>query len=54
MNLQFITGVYDVMLTYLTYLCKPEHEMSELRKRHQRRLMEKILKVKWFLLVIHF
>ena len=29
MNLQFVTGVYDVMLTYLTYLCKPEHAMSE-------------------------
>ena len=33
MNLQFVTGVY-AMLTYLTsYLCKPEHAMSELMKR---------------------
>ena len=33
MNLQFVTGVYAV-LTYLTsYLCKPEHAMSELMKK---------------------
>ena len=32
MNVQFVTGIY-VMLTYLTsYLCKPEHTMSELIK----------------------
>ena len=54
MNLQFVTGVY-AMLTYLTsYLCKPEHTMCELMKRHQRELLEKILKVKCFLLVTHF
>ena len=54
MNLQFFTGVY-AMLTYLTsYLCKPEHAMSELMKKASKRLMEKILKVKCFLLVIHF
>ena len=33
MNLQFVTGVY-AMLTYLTsYLCKPEHAMSERMKK---------------------
>lgn len=33
MNVQFVTGIY-VMLTYLTsYLCKPEHTMSELIKK---------------------
>ena len=33
MNIQFVTGVY-AMLTYLTsYLCKPEHTMSELMKK---------------------
>ena len=33
MNIHFVTGVY-AMLTYLTsYLCKPEHTMSELMKK---------------------
>ena len=33
MNIQYVTGVY-AMLTYLTsYLCKPEHTMSELMKK---------------------
>ena len=33
MNIQFVTGIY-AMLTYLTsYLCKPEHTMSELMKK---------------------
>ena len=33
MNLQFVTGVY-AMHTYLTsYLCKPEHAISELMKK---------------------
>ena len=49
-NLQFVAGIY-AMLTYLTsYLCKPEHSTSELMER----LMERILKVKCFLLLIHF
>ena len=33
MNIQFVIGVYK-MVTYLTsYLCKPEHTMSELTKK---------------------
>ena len=33
MNIQYVTGVY-AMLTYLTsYLCKPEHTMSEFMKK---------------------
>ena len=33
MNTQFVIGVY-AMVTYLTsYLCKPEHAMSELTKK---------------------
>ena len=33
MKLQFVTGVH-AMLTYLTsYLCKPEHAMSEFMKK---------------------
>ena len=32
-NIQFFTGVF-AMLTYLTsYLCKPEHSISELMKK---------------------
>ena len=30
MNLQFVTGVYAMPITYL---CKPEHAMSELMKK---------------------
>ena len=46
MNSQFVTSVY-AMLTYLTsYLCKPEHAMSKLMKIHQKRVMEKLLKLK--------
>ena len=32
MNLQFVTGVYT-MLTYMSYLHKPEHTMSEFVKK---------------------
>ena len=33
MNIQFVTGTYE-MFTYLTsYLCKPEHTVSELMKK---------------------
>ena len=32
MNLQFVTSVY-AMLTYLTYLFKPEHTMTRLMKK---------------------
>ena len=32
MNLQYATSIY-VMLTYLTYLCKPERQISELMKK---------------------
>ena len=46
MNLQFVTGVY-VMLAYLTsYLCKPEHTMSELMKKASKELYGKDIKSK--------
>ena len=32
MKLKLVTSVY-VMFTYLPYLCKPEHAMSELMKK---------------------
>ena len=50
MNIQFVTGVY-AMLTYLTsYLCKPEHTMSELMKKvskeaYGREVREKMQKI---------
>ena len=41
MNLEFVTGVYG-MLTYLTsYLCKPEHAMSELMKKASKEVYGK-------------
>ena len=41
MNLQFVTGVY-AMLTYLmSYLCKPEHAMSEPMKKASKEAYEK-------------
>ena len=46
MNIQFVTGVY-AMLTYLTsYLCKPEHTMSELMKKASKEAASKDLKGK--------
>ena len=45
-NLQFVTGVY-AMLTYLTsYLCKPEHAMSELMKKASKEAYGKDIKGK--------
>ena len=46
MNIQFVTGVY-AMLTYLTsYLCKPEHAMSEFMKRASKEAYGKDIKGK--------
>ena len=33
MNLQFVTGVYGLLAYLTSYLCKPEHGMSELMKK---------------------
>ena len=45
-NLQFVTGVY-AMLTYLTsYLCKPEHAMTELMKKTSEEAYGKNIKGK--------
>ena len=45
-NLQFVTGVYAI-LTYLTsYLCKPEHAMSELMKKASKEAYGKDIKGK--------
>ena len=46
MNLQFVTGIY-AMLTYLTsYLCKPEHTMSERMKKASKEAYGKDIKGK--------
>ena len=46
MNIQFVTGIY-AMLTYLTsYLCKPEHHMSELMKKATKEAYGKSVKDK--------
>lgn len=33
MNIQFIANMYAVMAYITSYMCKPEHGMSELRKK---------------------
>ena len=46
MNIQFVTGVY-AMLTYLTsYLCKPEHTISELMNKASKEAYGKHVKEK--------
>ena len=46
MNIQFVTGLY-AMLTYLTsYLCKPEHTMSELMQKASKEAYGKDIKGK--------
>ena len=48
MNLQFVSGVYR-MLIYLTpYLCKPEHEMSKLMKKAPKKAYGKFIKGKMY------
>ena len=46
MNIQFVTVLY-AMLTYLTsYLCKPEHITSELKKKASKEACGKDIRVK--------
>ena len=33
MNIQFVTGIYAMLIYLTSYLCKPEHTMSELMKK---------------------
>ena len=33
MNIQFVTGIYALLTYLISYLCKPEHTMSELMKK---------------------
>ena len=33
MNIEFVTGVYAMLTCITSYLCKPEHTMSELMKK---------------------
>ena len=54
MNLRFVTGVY-AMLTYVTsYVCKPEHAMSELMKKASKEAYGKDIKGKTFSIVNTF
>ena len=44
MNLQFVTGIHAT-LTYLTsYLCKPEHAVSEIMKEASKEAYGKDIK----------
>ena len=55
MNIQFVTGGVYAMLTYLTsYLCKPEHTMSELMKKASKEAYGKDIKGKCILLEMYF
>ena len=46
MNTQFVIGMY-AMVTYLTsYLCKPEHAMSELTKKASKEAYGKDIREK--------
>ena len=45
MNLKFFTGAY-AMLTYLTYLCKPDHIVSEPMRKASKESYGKDIKVK--------
>ena len=46
MNIQFVTGTYE-MYTYLTsYLCKPEHTVSELAKKASKEAYSKDIRGK--------
>ena len=48
MNIQFVTGIYG-MLAYLTsYLCKPEHTMSELMKKASKEAYNKDIQGKMY------
>ena len=45
-NLQFVTGVYSILTYLMSYLCKPEHAMSELMKKASKEAYGKDIKRK--------
>ena len=45
-NLQFVTGVYSILTYLMSYLCKPEHAMSELMKKASKEAYGKDIKGK--------
>ena len=46
-NIQYVTGEYAIF-TYLTYLCKPEHTMSELMKKASKEAYDEDRRCKMF------
>ena len=46
MNIQFVTGIYGVLKYLTSYLCKPEHTMSELMKKASKEATGKDIKGK--------
>ena len=46
MNIQFVTGVYAMLMYLTSYLCKPEHTMSELMKKASKEAYGKDIKGK--------
>ena len=41
MNIQFVTGVYDLLIYLTSCLCKPEKAMSELMKKASKEATDK-------------
>ena len=46
MNLQFVTSAYAILAYLTSYLCKPEHAMTELMKKASEEPYGKNIKVK--------
>ena len=46
MNLQFVTGVHAMLTNLTSYLCKPEHAMSELMKKASKEAYGKDIRSK--------
>ena len=46
MNIQFVTGIYGLLRYLTSYLCKPEHTMSELMKKASKEATGKDIKGK--------
>ena len=48
MNIQFVSGIYAMLMYLTSYLCKPEHTMSELMKKASKEAYDKDLKGKLY------
>ena len=54
MNLQYVTGIFDMLSNLTLYLFKPEHHMSELMKKSSKDHIIKVLKRKFEVLVMFY